>query len=222
MAQRTRLAGWAAICTLRTPLLWILHASYAWLVPGLILLALSALGLTGARPAFHVLAVGAMEVLIMGMITCTALGHMGRPLQASHGETVMYLLVQVGVGARLLAAVGPAGLQDAGLLLSAACWTMAFLMYAVIHGLYLSQARIDAREGQKGRSFPRRRTTTLDASTYAGAYLRCGDAGVAARRYKVSRSQDFPTWIKVPCHRAVAPLRLTRVEKCNVRHHYFP
>lgn len=147
MAQMTRLAGWKPLCTLRNPLLWILHASYAWLVLGLILLAMSALGLASASAAFHVLAIGAMAGLIMGMITRTALGHTGRPLQAGHGETVMYLLVQVGVGARLLAAVGPAGLHDAGLLLSAACWTMAFLLYVVIYGPYLFQARIDAREG---------------------------------------------------------------------------
>lgn len=147
MAQLTRLAGWKPLCTLRNPLLWILHASYAWLVLGLILIAMSALGLASASAAFHVLAIGAMSGLIMGMITRTALGHTGRPLHAGHGETVMYLLIQVGVASRLLAAVGPAGLRDAGLLLSAACWTMAFLMYAVIYGPYLFHARIDAKEG---------------------------------------------------------------------------
>jgi uncharacterized protein involved in response to NO len=147
MAQMTRLAGWKPLCALRNPLLWILHASYAWLVLGLILLAMSALGLASESAAFHVLAIGAMAGLIMGMITRTALGHTGRPLRAGHGETVMYLLIQVGVAARLLAAVGPVGLRDAGLLLSGACWTMAFLTYAVIYGPYLFHARIDAKEG---------------------------------------------------------------------------
>lgn len=147
MAQMTRLAGWKPLCTLRNPLLWILHASYAWLVLGLLLLAMSALGLASASAAFHVLAIGAMAGLIMGMITRTALGHTGRPLRAGRGETVMYLLIQVGVASRLLAAAGPAGLRDIGLLLSAACWTAAFLIYALIYGPYLFHARIDAKEG---------------------------------------------------------------------------
>lgn len=147
MAQMTRLAGWKPLCTLRNPLLWILHASYAWLVLGFLLLAMSALGLVSASAAFHVLAIGAMAGLIMGMITRTALGHTGRPLRAGHGETAMYLLIQVGVASRLLAAAGPAGLRDVGLLLSAACWTAAFLLYTLIYGPYLFHARIDAKEG---------------------------------------------------------------------------
>jgi uncharacterized protein involved in response to NO len=84
-AQMTRLAGWKPLCTLRNPLLWILHASHAWIVLGLILLAMSALGHASASAAFHVLAIGAMAGLIMGMITRTALGHTGRPLRAGRG-----------------------------------------------------------------------------------------------------------------------------------------
>jgi uncharacterized protein involved in response to NO len=95
-AQMTRLAGWKPLCTLRNPLLWILHASYAWLVLGLIILAMSALGHASTSAAFHVLAIGAMAGLIMGMITRTALGHTGRPLRAVRGETMMYLLIQIG------------------------------------------------------------------------------------------------------------------------------
>lgn len=146
-AQMTRLAGWKPLCTLHTPLLWILHASYAWLVLGLALLACAALGLVAASAAFHVLAIGSMAGLIMGMITRTALGHTGRMLRAGPSETVMYLLMQAGVAARLLAAVGPAALRDTGLMVSAGCWSLAFLAYMMVYGPYLFSARIDGREG---------------------------------------------------------------------------
>lgn len=147
VAQVTRLAGWKPFCTLRTPLLWILHASYAWLALGLVMLALAALGLIAASAAFHVLAVGSMAGLIMGMITRTALGHTGRMLKAGPSETAMYLLMQAGVAARLLAAVGPASLRDTGLLFSALCWSLAFLTYLVVYGPYLANARLDGKEG---------------------------------------------------------------------------
>jgi uncharacterized protein involved in response to NO len=149
VAQMTRLMGWKPFCTLRNPLLWILHASYAWLALGLALLAMAALGLASASAsaAFHVLAIGSMAGLIMGMITRTALGHTGRMLQAGRSETVMYLLMQLGVAARLIAAAGPVTLRNAGLLTSAACWSMAFLMYIVVYGPYLLQARVDGKEG---------------------------------------------------------------------------
>lgn len=147
VAQMTRLLGWKPFCTLRTPLLWILHASYAWLAAGLGLLALAALGLVAASAAFHVLAVGSVAGLILGMITRTALGHTGRMLKAGGSETAMYLLIQAGAAARLLAAVGPAWMRDGGLVLSALCWSLAFLAYVVVYGPYLVNARIDGREG---------------------------------------------------------------------------
>jgi uncharacterized protein involved in response to NO len=147
VAQMTRLAGWKPLHTLRMPLLWILHASYAWLALGLALLAMAALGLVAASAAFHVLTVGSMAGLIIGMITRTALGHTGRPLRAGASETAMYLLMQAGVASRLLAAVGPAATRDAALVVSAACWSLAFVIYVVVYGPYLFRARIDGKEG---------------------------------------------------------------------------
>ena len=146
-AQATRLAGWKPLCTLRNPLLWILHASYAWLVAGLALLALAALGVVSASAAFHVLAVGSMAGLILGMITRTALGHTGRLLAAGKSETLMYALAQAGVLARLAAAVGPGDWRNAALVLAAACWTAAFALYLLVYAPYLFRARIDGKEG---------------------------------------------------------------------------
>jgi uncharacterized protein involved in response to NO len=60
---------------------------------------------------------------------------------------MMYLLIQIGVACRLIAAAGPAELRDAGLLASAACRSTVFLIYVVIYGPFPSQARIDAQEG---------------------------------------------------------------------------
>jgi uncharacterized protein involved in response to NO len=147
VAQLTRLAGWKPFCTLHMPLLWILHASYAWLALGLGLLAMAALGLVTSSAAFHVLAVGSMAGLIMGMITRTTLGHTGRSLKAGTSETAMYLLMQAGVAARLLAAAGPVGLRDVAMTASATCWSLAFLGYIAVYGPYLLRARLDGKEG---------------------------------------------------------------------------
>jgi uncharacterized protein involved in response to NO len=146
-AQATRLAGWKPFCTLRNPLLWILHVSYAWLVAGLALLALAALGVVSASAAFHVLAVGSMAGLILGMITRTALGHTGRTLAAGNAETVMYALMQAGVLARLAAAIGPDAWRNGALVLAAASWTAAFVLYLIVYAPYLFRARIDGKEG---------------------------------------------------------------------------
>jgi uncharacterized protein involved in response to NO len=65
------------------PILWILHAAYAWLPLGFVLLALAQFGWVGVPAGVHALAVGATGGLIIGMVTRTARGHTGRPLQAS-------------------------------------------------------------------------------------------------------------------------------------------
>jgi uncharacterized protein involved in response to NO len=142
-----RLAGWKPLCTLHNPLLWILHLSYVWIPVGFLLLALSQFGLVPQSAAVHVLAVGAIGGLILGMITRTALGHTGRPLAAGPKETAMYVLIQLGVFLRLVAALSPDSARDVPLVGAAACWSAAFAFYVIVYGPYLCRPRIDGKEG---------------------------------------------------------------------------
>ncbi|GIZ51680.1 NnrS family protein [Noviherbaspirillum aridicola] len=144
-AQLTRLIGWQPHLTLSNPLLWILHASYAWIAGGFLLLGLAAAGVMSESAAFHALAVGSMAGLIIGMITRTALGHTGRALKSGPVELLMYLLIQAGALVRVLAAAGVGGQAMLGV--AALCWSAAFLLYVAVYGPYLLRARIDGREG---------------------------------------------------------------------------
>jgi uncharacterized protein involved in response to NO len=146
-AQLSRVAGWKPHVTFKNPLLWILHLSYAWIPVGFILLGLAALQLAPVSAAIHVLAIGATAGLIIGMITRTALGHTGRALKAGAGEVVMYALIQIGAVARFAAAIDVSGVRNAALLITAACWSAAFLLYVAVYGPYLFKARVDGREG---------------------------------------------------------------------------
>jgi uncharacterized protein involved in response to NO len=146
-AQAWRLAEWQPLSTLRQPLLWILHVSYAWIPVGFVLLALAQAGLAPLSAAVHLLAVGGMGGLIVGMITRTALGHTGRPLKAGRRDTAMYVLVQLGVLARLGVAFVPAALHDSLLLLAGAFWSATFLLYLITYAPRLWAARLDGREG---------------------------------------------------------------------------
>lgn len=146
-AQLTRLAGWKPHSTMRHPLLWILHLSYAWIPVGFILLAAAALNLAPASAAIHVLAIGSMAGLIIGMITRTTLGHTGRALKAGAADVAMYALIQIGVIARFAAAVSAGGLRDAALVVTTLSWSIAFIVYVAVYGPYLFKARVDGRDG---------------------------------------------------------------------------
>lgn len=145
VAQATRVLGWMPHVTLRKPILWILHLSYAWIPVGLLMLGLTAWGMTTSSSAFHVLTIGSMAGLIIGMITRTALGHTGRPLNAGNSEVAMYVLIQFGVIARMLAAAN--FMRPEMLVAAAACWSAAFVLYVVVYAPYLLSPRVDGREG---------------------------------------------------------------------------
>src|SRR5690606_11687572 len=74
--------AWKPWAVRGVPLLWILYAGYAALGAGLLVAAAQAGGaaLRTAWPA-HVIGVAGFSVLIIGMVTRTALGHLGRPLR---------------------------------------------------------------------------------------------------------------------------------------------
>lgn len=147
VSQLLRLSGWKSLSTLHNPLLWILHVSYAWIPVGFALLGLAAVGVVTNSAAFHVLAVGSMGGLIIGMITRTALGHTGRMLKSGRMEKAMYVLVQAGVLARLAAAIDGGAWRNPALVIAAACWATAFALYLVKYVPYLMAARIDGKEG---------------------------------------------------------------------------
>jgi len=142
-----RLWKWHPQVTLKRPILWILHASYAWLPLGFVLLALAQLGWVVPSLAVHAFAVGVIGGLIIGMVTRTARGHTGRPLQPSRGEVVAYALVMLAAVLRVLVpAVQPAWYAYA--LEGATClWAIAFAIYLVIYTPWLMRTRLDGKDG---------------------------------------------------------------------------
>ncbi len=142
-----RLGMWHPQVTFKRPILWVLHASYAWMPIGFALLAAAQLGWVAYSLAVHAFAVGVVGGLIIGMVTRTARGHTGRPLQASRGEVAAYALVLLAAVLRVLVpAVAPQwyrfALDGAGCL-----WALAFLIYLVIYTPWLTRTRLDGKDG---------------------------------------------------------------------------
>ena len=131
--------AWQPWAVRKVPLLWVLYVGYAALGLGLIVAALqvvpsawTGLQLRSAWPV-HIIGVGGFAVLIIGMITRTALGHLGRALKADRLMVVCYGLVIAAALLRLLALallgqVGQ-GVYAAVLYASACSWSLAFALY---------------------------------------------------------------------------------------------
>jgi uncharacterized protein involved in response to NO len=147
MAHGVRLFLWNSWRTLAAPLVWILHAAYAWIVVHLALRGLSGLGLLAESFAIHALTVGAIGGLTLGMMTRTARGHTARPLAADRFEFAMFLLIQVAAAIRVFGGMASSGLHMASVQLSGLLWAMAFGLYAVRYWPVLTRPRLDGKEG---------------------------------------------------------------------------
>ncbi|MDD2846486.1 MAG: NnrS family protein [Rhodoferax sp.] len=142
-----RLAQWHPQVTRSRPILWILHASYAWIPVGFALLALAQMGWVAVSPAVHALAVGTTGGLIIGMITRTARGHTGRQLQVSSAEVLAYALVMGAAVLRVVVPVATPQWYAAALVVAALAWSLAFVIYLVIYTPWLLQTRADGKDG---------------------------------------------------------------------------
>lgn len=145
--QAVRCKGWRPWATLGTPLLWILHVSHAWLIVALLLLAASGAGLVPASSAVHVLTVGLIAGLILGMITRTTLGHTGRLLRAGRIETACYLLLQAALLLRVLPQLFHPAHYLIGLQVSATLWALCFTLYLWKYAPMLWRPRVDGQAG---------------------------------------------------------------------------
>ena len=135
---------WKPLSVRHVPLLWILYAGYAGLGIGLLLAAAHAAG-WGMRAAWpvHAIGVAGFAVLIIGMVTRTALGHLGRPMRTDRSMVIAYGLV-IAAALLRLAALFPSGWSSFALQASAGAWIIAFTLYVGRFFPWLIRPRADS------------------------------------------------------------------------------
>jgi len=142
-----RLALWAPLKTRARPILWILHVSYAWVVVHLALRGCAEFGLATEALATHALTVGAIGGLTLGMMTRTARGHTARPLVAGRAEIAAYVLVQLAAAVRVFLPLLLPPAYVAAVMLSAALWSAAFMLFVITYYPILTRPRLDGQPG---------------------------------------------------------------------------
>jgi uncharacterized protein involved in response to NO len=147
LAHGIRLALWDSWKTLKTPIVWILHAAYAWIVLHLALRALAAMGWVAEPLATHALTVGAIGGLTLGMMTRTARGHTARPLVADGAEVACYVLVQLAAVVRVLGPLAFPATYLASVVASGLLWSTAFALYFLRYWPILTRPRLDGKPG---------------------------------------------------------------------------
>ncbi len=146
-AHLLRLALWQPWRTLRTPLVWVLHAAYLWIVLHLALRSAAELGWVAASLAVHALTVGGVGGLTLGMMTRTARGHTARPMRADAFDTACYLAIQAAALVRVALPLAAPQATLAAVMLSALFWSAGFALFTLRYWPVLTRARLDGKPG---------------------------------------------------------------------------
>ncbi|WP_454064051.1 NnrS family protein [Candidatus Nitrospira salsa] len=143
LINSVRLMRWQGWVTWPEPLVCILHIGYAWLAISLFILGISTLGIgLLIEDALHALTTGAIGVMTLAVMTRASLGHTGRPKQANAVTVLIYLLINIGA---ILRVFGPSlHLPEPFLLnVAAACWSGAYVVFAIVYGPILLKPSLD-------------------------------------------------------------------------------
>ena len=146
-AHAVRWLMWRPWKTLRTPLVWVVHAAYLWIPVHLALRAAATQGLVAESMATHALTVGAVGALVLGMMTRTSRGHTGRPLQADGIDAACYGLVLAAALVRVVLPFAVPAATPMALLVSAALWSAAFGLFTIRYWPVLTRRRLDGKPG---------------------------------------------------------------------------
>lgn len=140
-----RLSRWAGLATWRAPLLAILHIAYGFLPLGLLATGTAILrpGWLSAATGAHLLGIGAMGGMTLAVMMRASAGHTGRDLTAGPGLLSVFAALLASAGLRVWA--GEAGLGSVpAMWLSASCWMLAYLGFAVLVGPWLIAPKLGA------------------------------------------------------------------------------
>ncbi len=132
LTHALRLFFWRGLSTWSDPLMFVLHAAYAWLPIGYALTALAIFGLWFTPPAaLHALAMGGIGGMILAMTTRVALGHTGRKLHAARLTVIAYWLFNIAVIVRMLGYFSNSYMFSIDL--AATGWIVSFMLFLWVY-----------------------------------------------------------------------------------------
>lgn len=113
---------------LHEPLLWILHIGFAFTTIGILVLAYAySINLRYLSLSTHLIAIGGIGTLTLGMMSRTALGHTGRPMILPPFMKISFFIILISVVIRIIATI--VNDNTALLIISAILFSCSFIIY---------------------------------------------------------------------------------------------
>lgn len=148
VSHSLRLFRWGGQFTLRTPLLWSLHLSYAFIPLGFALMSLwSFKVISDFSAALHCFTVGSMMGMILAMISRVSLGHTGRMLQPPALMPYAFLCIALAAITRTLGVILFPEYYFQLVMFSGMLCVVAFLCFLIFYTPFLIKSRVDGKPG---------------------------------------------------------------------------
>ncbi|HJW57830.1 MAG TPA: NnrS family protein [Burkholderiaceae bacterium] len=145
MTHALRLVRWRGWLVMDVPLVLAMHLGYAWLVIALGLKAAAQFTAVVPEAAWlHAFTVGALGMMMMGLMTRVALRHTGRPLALSPVIVASFWLMFIAAMLRVSATLFDLGRMPVAA--SAVLWVAPFTAYLILFGPMLVRPSM-ARKG---------------------------------------------------------------------------
>ncbi len=141
-----RLRGWFTRGILRFPLLWGLHAGYAFIVAGFPLYAAAVYYGVSPFLSVHAFAIGGIGGVTLAMMARVALGHTGRNVHQPPRMVKYALLVLIAAAVmRVFFPLLDLRHYSLWIAISQLLWILAFGMFLLTYSSFLTQPRIDGQ-----------------------------------------------------------------------------
>ena len=125
------------------PMVWILHVGYSWVILGLFLTGVSALGFLPFSIALHAFTAGAIGSMTIGMMCRVTLGHTGRDKIATDLTKLSFFLMQGAAFMRVFGLMIAPDYSIEWIIGSATLWILCFALYILIYAPMLWKPDLD-------------------------------------------------------------------------------
>ncbi|HKU44286.1 MAG TPA: NnrS family protein [Polyangiales bacterium] len=143
-----RLYGWGGARALGRPILAVLHTGFACTALALLLRGYAlATGALTESTATHLLTVGGIGLMTLGMMARVALGHTGRQLTLHTSIVAAIAALALSALVRVLGAVLVPHHYATVLIVAGALWALAFGLYLIHYTPILIRPRVDGKLG---------------------------------------------------------------------------
>jgi len=143
-----RLYDWHTKGIWKSPMVWILYLSYAFLVLGFALKAASTVTAISPFLSVHAFMLGGVSILTMGMMSRVSLGHTGRNvLEPPTALPIAFVVLLLSAVVRVIFPIIIPSEYLLWIALSQVGWILSFSMFLILFFPILSSPRIDGQPG---------------------------------------------------------------------------